>query len=95
MSVVNKLNSTNPNQQVDLMSQSEHQCCAAARVMVIAGGAEVYLDERLELGGVTVQLYFSSVNNCMQQDCDLTSFSVPTSSFSMAEITSGGFSLLY
>lgn len=62
MSVVNKLNSTNPNQQVDLMSQSEHQSCTAALVMVIAGGAEVYLDERLELGGVTVRLYFSSVN---------------------------------
>lgn len=54
MSVVNKLHSTNPNHQVDLMSQSEHQCCAAALVMVIAGGAEVYLDERLELGGATV-----------------------------------------
>lgn len=62
MSVVNKFNSTNPNQQVDLMSQSEHQRCAAALVMVIAGGAEVYLDERLELGGVTVRLYFSSLN---------------------------------
>lgn len=81
------------------MSKSEHQCCAAALVMVIAGGAEIYLDERLELGGVTVRLYLSSVNTFFEQHAktvDLTSFSVPTSSFSTAEITSeGGLSLLY
>lgn len=31
------------------MAQIEHHCCAAALVMVIRGGAEVYLDESLEL----------------------------------------------
>lgn len=31
------------------MAQIEHHCCAAGLFMVISGGAEIYLDERLEL----------------------------------------------
>lgn len=34
---------------MDFMAQFEHHCCAAALFMEISGGAEIYLDERLEL----------------------------------------------
>lgn len=34
---------------MDIMAQFEHYCCAAALFVVISGGAEIYLDERLEL----------------------------------------------
>lgn len=40
---------TDPNQEVDFIAQVEHHCCTAALVMVIPRGAEVYLDERLQL----------------------------------------------
>lgn len=34
---------------MDFMAQFEHHCCATALFVVISGGAEIYLDERLEL----------------------------------------------
>lgn len=32
------------------MAQIEHHCCAAVLFVVISGGAEIYFDQRLELG---------------------------------------------
>lgn len=34
---------------MDIIAQFEHYCCAAALFVVISGGAEIYLDDRLEL----------------------------------------------
>ena len=43
---------------MDFRTQIEHDCCAATVVMVILGGAEVDLDERLELNEGKLWLYF-------------------------------------
>lgn len=45
------------------MAQIEHHCCAATLVMKILGGAEVNLDERLELNEGKLLLYFCCSKN--------------------------------
>lgn len=77
---------TNPNNEMDVIAQIKHHCCAAAFFMVIFGGAEIYLDEGLELSWDNMWLLiWKEINwQCKQSDLDPTSFNVATSVFSMA-----------
>lgn len=72
---------------MDIMAQFEHHCCAAALFVAISGGAEIYLDERLELSWENMQLLFHKEIICLpckQNDLYSTSFSAVKSIFAMA-----------